>query len=449
MLYDDGEVLVAAEMHGAGLPDQPQRGIATRLWPAVAVEVGEQPLVGLIVHVHRAAEGGLREHRLGPHAGRVLRPAVEPGELPRAQQLEAGKIDRHAVIRRIGDVVGPGPECGDRSLGAGLELPVFEDREVEPAEHEPREIDRDPLLHRRGVDRVGQMPGLLPLHHVHVGSRIIKPAVGAGLLQGPLAVGAPEVGMAHVVVVGDRHGRPITEHVAELQAELDPADGVLRVAVGLVAGEKEEIGIEDLQVCHQLVPRARCARRVAGEHRHAEPLFLGGIAADSAGELGGVAVPHAVGHRHGGIPAGDAEVGVPARIKHRGPGHLFPAAAAIHLEAGLHRLSRLEGKELRGELERRRSARRFHVDGVDRKGDDVRPRHVDREGPGGLGSSPAVTRHGTSVGPPVAGGPAVEQRKLAAKRSWIERGRHGRMAVFRRPGGLRRSAGHRHDDGGR
>ena len=168
------------------------------------------------MHVHRAAEGGLREHRLGPHAGRVLRPAVEPGELPRAQQLEAGKIDRRAVIRRIGDVVGPGPECGDRSLGSGLELPVFEDREVEPAEHEPREIDRDPLLHRRGVHRVGQMPGLLSLHHVHVGGRIIKPAVGAGLLQGPLAVGAPEVGMAHVVVVGDRHGRPITEHVAEL-----------------------------------------------------------------------------------------------------------------------------------------------------------------------------------------------------------------------------------------
>ena len=41
VLHDDGEVLVAAEMHGAGLPDQPQRGIAARLRPAVAVEVGE------------------------------------------------------------------------------------------------------------------------------------------------------------------------------------------------------------------------------------------------------------------------------------------------------------------------------------------------------------------------------------------------------------------------
>ena len=216
VLHDDGEVLVAAEMDSPSPLDEPEGGVAARLRPAVAVEVGEQPLIGLAVHVHRAAEGGLREHPLGPHAGRVLRPAVEPGELPRAQQLEAGKIDRRAVIRRIGDVVGPRPECGDRALGARLELPVFEDREVEPAEHEPREIDRDPLLHRRGVHRVGQMPGLLSLHHVHVGGRIIKPAVGAGLLQGPLAVGAPEVGMAHVVVVGDRHGRPITEHVAEL-----------------------------------------------------------------------------------------------------------------------------------------------------------------------------------------------------------------------------------------
>ena len=49
--------------------------------------------------------------------------------------------------------------------------------------------------------------------------------------------------MADVVVVGNRDRRPVANHVAELQAELDPAGRVLGVAVGLVAGEEQQVGI--------------------------------------------------------------------------------------------------------------------------------------------------------------------------------------------------------------
>jgi len=81
-------------------------------------------------------------------------------------------------------------------------------------------LDRDPLPHRCRIDRIGQVPGLLPLHHVHGGRRQEVAAVRAVGTLGLPTAGAPEVRMAHVVVVGDRDGGPVTEHVAELQPEL-------------------------------------------------------------------------------------------------------------------------------------------------------------------------------------------------------------------------------------
>ena len=59
MLHNDGEVLVATEVNSARLLDQPQGGLASGLWPAIAVEVGEQPVARIAVEMHRTAEGGL------------------------------------------------------------------------------------------------------------------------------------------------------------------------------------------------------------------------------------------------------------------------------------------------------------------------------------------------------------------------------------------------------
>lgn len=59
MLHDNGEVLITAEMHSTSLFDQPQRLLAAGLGPAVAVEVGEQPVARIAMQVDRATEGGL------------------------------------------------------------------------------------------------------------------------------------------------------------------------------------------------------------------------------------------------------------------------------------------------------------------------------------------------------------------------------------------------------
>ena len=400
------------------------------------------------MHVDGAAERSLREHGLGADAVGVIGPAVEPVELPPAEQFQSGQVDGRAVVGRIGDVVGPGTELRDRALGAGLELPVFEDREIEAAEHQPGEIDRDPLLHRCGIDGVGQVPGLLPLHHVHVGRRIVVPAVGAGLFERAFAVRAPKVRVAHVVVVGDRDRGPIAEDVAELQAELDPAHGVLRVAVGLVAREKQEIGIENPEIRDQLIPRAGRARRVAGEHGDADPLVVGRIAADRAGERGLPTVADSVGHRPRRVPVGDAEVDVPAGIEHGGPVHLLPAGAAIDLQPRLQRLARPQRKQLGGELEHARGGLGLQAHGVDREGDHVAARHVERERPGRLRPAPAVAGNGPRLGPPVARGPAVEPRVLVTERRWIERVGHHGWPRLRRRGGLWKVRGCRDDGGG-
>ena len=63
--------------------------------------------------------------------------------------------------------------------------------------------------------------------------------------------------MADVVVVGDRDRGPVADDVAELEAELDPAGGVLGMAVGLVAGEEQQVGVLALEVLDDLGPHAR------------------------------------------------------------------------------------------------------------------------------------------------------------------------------------------------
>ena len=267
-------------------------------------------------------------------------------------------------------MVGTRPHVGDRPERSGLELPILQDRTVEATHHEPCEEHADALGHGGGIDGIGQVPGLLPLHHVDVGCWVEVAAVGAVFPLGLAAAGAPEICMADVVVVGDRDGGPVADHVAKLQAELDPADRVLRVAVGLVAGEEEQVGIGLAQALHQFGPRPRRARRVARHHGDRDPGLVGRIAADESLEHRLRAVPHAVGMVAGRIPTLDAEVGVPAGIEHGGAGDLDPVVAPLDLEPGLTRLFRRERKKLRGEFER---AAGFgpHGDGVEGEGDHV------------------------------------------------------------------------------
>ena len=231
--------------------------------------------------------------------------------------------------------------------------------------------------------------------------------------------------MAHVVVVGNRDRGPIPHHVAKLQAELEPAHGVLGVPVGLVAREEEEVGIGGPQAGHEFLPLARRPRRVAREHGHADLLARGRVGPHEPLEHRLLPVPHAVGSGLARIPALDPEVDIPPGIEHVGGRHLLPGVAPLHLEPGHTGLARLERKELRRELEHGRPASGLHAHGVQGEGHDLVAGDIERERRR-LRRLPRRSRItlrarlvcGLVPGllPPLAGHPAVELRMGRSER---------------------------------
>ena len=101
-------------------------------------------------------------------------------------------------------VVGARSHLRDFAGGAALEFPIFENREVHAAHAQPREIDGDPALDRCGIDGIGQMPRLLPLHLIHIIDGIAIAAIGVALDGRAFAILAPQIAVAHIVIVGDR-----------------------------------------------------------------------------------------------------------------------------------------------------------------------------------------------------------------------------------------------------
>jgi len=133
-------MLIAAEVDRLRGPQDAQCLVPARLRPAVAVQVGEQPVVAIAVQVHRTAERRLREGTLGPHPGPLAGPAGAPGELPLAQQVEPRQVDRGPVVGRINDVVGPRSQFRNPAEGTRLELAILENGEVDATDEEPGEV---------------------------------------------------------------------------------------------------------------------------------------------------------------------------------------------------------------------------------------------------------------------------------------------------------------------
>ena len=143
--------------------------------------------------------------------------------------------------------------------GSGLELTILEDGEIDATDLEAGVVDADAPLDGSRIIRIRQVPRLLTLDHVHVSDRVEIAAVSHAGDGGQLATLTPEVGVADVMVVRNTNRRAILHHVAKLQTELNPAGGVLGVAIGLVAGEEQEIRILTDQVIQDLWSGARRA----------------------------------------------------------------------------------------------------------------------------------------------------------------------------------------------
>jgi len=103
-------------------------------------------------------------------------------------------------------MVGPRAHLQDRAGWPGFELAVLKNRKVDATEDQPCEVDADSLLDRHGIDRIGQVPGLLPLDHVHIAGGKEVAAIGAVFSEGPLTAGAPQIWVADIVIVRNRHG---------------------------------------------------------------------------------------------------------------------------------------------------------------------------------------------------------------------------------------------------
>ncbi len=108
----------------------------------------------------------------------VLAPLTEERFLPLPQQFQAGQIDGLWVVRRIVDVIGPRPHLRKLAGGAGLELSVFQNGEIDAADDHPCEVDADVAVDGRGIGRIRQMPTLLPLHLIHIRDGIAIASVG-------------------------------------------------------------------------------------------------------------------------------------------------------------------------------------------------------------------------------------------------------------------------------
>ncbi len=281
-------------------------------------------------------------------------------------------------------MIGPRPHLRDLARRTRFEFAVFEHGEVDATKTQPSEVDGDAALDRPGINRVRQVPGLLALHQVDVLDRVMIAAVGAPWQGRALAVFTPQVAVAHIVIVGNGDRGPITDDFAKLQAELDPARRVLRVAVGLVAGKEQQVGILPLQVLGNLGPLASRAARVAGHVRDDDLVLVDRIAANPALERRYFAVPDPVPHVLRCVPGLEAKMRVPAWIEHFGPCNFGPVVVAPQFQTRDAFLARLEGEELRGHLQH------AVVAGVNSKRDDLVARYIHRRRRGSAGAGLAL-----------------------------------------------------------
>ena len=268
------------------------------------------------------------------------------------------------------------------------------------------------------------MPGLLALDLIDVGDGVAEAAVGIAFDAGLFAALAPEVAVADVVIVWDADGGAVADDVAELEAELDPAGGVLGVAVGLITAEEEDIGVLSAEVVDDFGAGADGSAGVATHVGDDDDVFVHGIAADEAFELGGLAVADAIGDVFGAVPAFDAEVGVPAWVEDIGAGDFLPVLAIwADFEAGDAFFIWFEGEELGAHFEH------AVLLGVVGEADDLIAWDIHGGCGGGaafgfalgfgLGLGFAIGGGGgcggAALGPPLAGGEGFELREIGAE----------------------------------
>ena len=350
------------------------RLVAPGLRPAVRIEIGVQTTPELAVDVGPAAEDGLGEGDLHVGVAPVPTPGIEEAKLPLPEQDRPRDVDAAGIVVGVGDVIRARTLFGYQPFGATLELPVLEDREADPPPPKLGVVDADAALDGSGIEGIGEVARLGPLHHLHVLDRAEVAAIGPVGIVGLLPPRAPEVGLAHVVVVGNGDRRAVPDDRAEVAAELEPRRVVAGVVVDLVPGEEQQIGVEGLDVVEDVlardVPAVRGVDRVPGEAGDDDLVLVDGVLANPTVVESGGAVGHAVVPSSRVVPVLDPQRGGPSGLDHRSGPDLVPAVIALDLQAHLPLLALLQRIELRRHLED------AVVNRVEREADHLFARHL-------------------------------------------------------------------------
>ena len=284
------------------------------LGPAVGVHVGVESVLNIAVKMSSAAESGLGKHRLHGDAFGVVGPVFEEKELAFAEEFETGNVDHFGIIVGVANVVGARAFHGVATFGSGFEFAVLQDGKVDAAEDEVGVVDADALLDGSGVVGIGKVPTLLALHHFDIFGMKKITAVIAFRSQRFFAAFAPEVALPDVVVVGDGDAGAVAKEFSKGETELEPRGGVLLVIVGLVAGEKDEVGILGGDVAGVFFSQAAVFVRIAGEGGEHDFRFLDGVLANESLVGRSFAVAETVFGVFAHVPILNAEAARPAEI---------------------------------------------------------------------------------------------------------------------------------------
>ena len=163
---------------------------------------------------------------------------LEELQLAFAEEARRRNVDRFRIVVRVSDVVRTRTLLRDQAARTRLELAVFDDGEADASPVPVGVVHADAALDRRRVERIREVTrlGALDFLDVFDGHEVAAVVTRAGVRL--LAALAPDVGLADVVIVGDRDRRTVLDHVTEVASELEPRRVVLAVVVDLIAGRR-------------------------------------------------------------------------------------------------------------------------------------------------------------------------------------------------------------------
>ena len=197
----------------------------------------------------------------------------------------------------------------------------------------------------------------------------------SGRSLGHLSVFSPEVRLTDIVVIWNRDGGTIFHDVTKAQSELNPAGGVLGVMIGLISGEEEKVRVLLNQVRKNGGARSLGPAGVAGEIADDDDILVDRILANEPFKHRVLSMTNSIGNVFGVVPAFDAEVGTPSGIENFLSRRFFPGVAIFELKSDFAIFIIEERKKLGREFED------ASVMGVERKGDDLVPGHVQIDEP--------------------------------------------------------------------